>query len=458
MEKPWSGRFSEGTDEFVEEFTESVSYDRELALEDIEQNIAHVKTLLKAGVLKEEEAKELIKGLKEIKKDIEEGNFEWKRELEDVHMNIEAELTKRIGELGGKLHTGRSRNDQVTTDEKLFLKREAQEIVELLKSLRRVLVSLAQRSVDVILPAYTHLQRAQPIRFAHYFLAYREGFLKDTERFLDCYRRIDELTLGSGAVAGVDFPLDRFYTAQLLGFSRVARNSLYATSDRDFIAEFLFVCAITGMRLSRLAEDLIIWSSEEFSYVELPDKLCTGSSIMPQKKNPDVLELIRGKTGRLYGNLISLLTVLKGLPTAYNRDLQEDKEPLFDSVKTLKGSLVGMRKVLEGLQVRADRMLSNAGNFVLITDVANYLASKGVPFRKAHHIAGSIVSYLLEKGKRLEEMSLEEFKNFSDLFEEDIFEILTPEKVADRRKTYGGTSKEEVLRIIEVAKREEGMV
>ncbi|NPA41895.1 MAG: argininosuccinate lyase [Aquificae bacterium] len=458
MEKPWSGRFSEGTDEFVEEFTESVSYDRELALEDIEQNIAHVKTLLKAGVLKEEEAKELIKGLKEIKKDIEEGNFEWKRELEDVHMNIEAELTKRIGELGGKLHTGRSRNDQVTTDEKLFLKRETQEIVELLKSLRRVLVSLAQRSVDVILPAYTHLQRAQPIRLAHYFLAYREGFLKDTERFLDCYRRIDELTLGSGAVAGVDFPLDRFYTAQLLGFSRVARNSLYATSDRDFIAEFLFACAVTGMRLSRLAEDLIIWSSEEFSYVELPDKLCTGSSIMPQKKNPDVLELIRGKTGRLYGNLISLLTVLKGLPTAYNRDLQEDKEPLFDSVKTLKGSLVGMRKVLEGLQVRADRMLSNAGNFVLITDVANYLASKGVPFRKAHHIAGSIVSYLLEKGKRLEEMSLEEFKNFSDLFEEDIFEILTPEKVADRRKTYGGTSKEEVLRIIEVAKREEGMV
>ena len=458
MEKPWSGRFSEETDEFVEEFTESVSFDKELALEDIKQDIAHVRTLQRAGVLSKEEGEKIIEGLESIRKDIEEGRFEWRRELEDVHMNIEAELINRIGDLGGKLHTGRSRNDQVTTDERLYLKKEIESIVQLLKELRRSLVKAAENSVDVVLPAYTHLQRAQPIRLAHYFLSFREAFLKDTERFLDCYRRVDELTLGSGAVAGVDFPLDRHYTAELLGFNRVVRNSIYATADRDFIAEFLFACALTGMHLSRLSEDLIIWASEEFGYLDLPDKLCTGSSIMPQKKNPDVLELIRGKTGRLYGNLVSLLTTLKGLPTAYNRDLQEDKEPLFDSVRTLKGSLIGMRKVIEGLKVREHRMYSNAGNFVLITDVANYLVQKGVPFRKAHHIAGSIVAYLIEKGKRLEEISLEELKNFSELFEEDVFELFKPEVVADRRRTYGGTSKESVLGMVEVAKREEGLV
>ncbi|EDP74778.1 argininosuccinate lyase [Hydrogenivirga sp. 128-5-R1-1] len=457
MEKPWSGRFSEETDEFVEEFTESVSFDRELALRDIEQDIAHVRTLHKAGVLSDEEAKKLVEGLKEIERDIREGKFEWKRELEDVHMNVEFELTKRVGDVGGKLHTGRSRNDQVTTDERLWLKEAIEDIVSLLKELRKALVHSAENSLDVILPAYTHLQRAQPIRLAHYFLAFREAFLKDTERFLDCYRRVDELPLGSGAVAGVDFPLDRHYTAGLLGFNRLVRNSIYATADRDFIAEYLFACALTGMHLSRLAEDLIVWSSEEFGYVDLPDKLCTGSSIMPQKKNPDVLELIRGKTGRLYGNHLSILTTLKGLPTAYNRDLQEDKEPLFDSTRTLRGSLFGMRKVIEGLSLRKDRMYANAGNFVLITDVANYLVEKGVPFRKAHHIAGAIVAYLLEKGKRLEDMTLKELKNFSELFEEDVMELFSPEKVADRRRTYGGTSREELLRMLEVAKKEEGL-
>jgi len=458
MEKPWSGRFSEGTDEFVEEFTESVSFDRELALEDIRQDIAHVRTLWRAGVLSEEEAERIIEGLKEIEKDIREGKFEWKRELEDVHMNIEAELIRRIGEVGGKLHTGRSRNDQVTTDERLYLKREIEEIVGLLKALRKTLVRLAEKSIDVVVPAYTHLQRAQPIRLAHYFLAFREMFLKDTERFMDCYRRVDGLSLGSGAVAGVDFPLDRHYTAELLGFNRLVRNSIYATADRDFLAEFLFVCALTGTHLSRLSEDLIIWSSEEFGYIDLPDKLCTGSSIMPQKKNPDVLELIRGKTGRLYGNLISLMTVLKGLPTAYNRDLQEDKEPLFDSVRTLKGSLIGMRKILEGLSIREQNMLRNAGGFVLATDLANYLVLKGVPFRKAHHVVGSVVSYCMEKGKKLEDITLEELKNFSELFEEDVFNLLSPEAVADRRKTYGGTSRERILEMLEVAKREEGLV
>ena len=457
MEKPWSGRFTEDTDSFVEEFTESVSFDRELALEDIAQDIAHVKTLEKAGILSKEEAQKIIEGLKEVEREIKEDKFPWKKSLEDVHMNIEARLTEKIGKVGGKLHTGRSRNDQVTTDEKLFLKREIKEILDLLRDLRVKLIKKAEKTVDVIVPAYTHLQRAQPIRFAHYLLAYREMFLKDGGRFLDAYRRLDELPLGSGAVAGVDFPLDRFFTAELLGFNRLTRNSIYATADRDFVAEVLFACALTGAHLSRLAEDLIIWASEEFGFVDLPDKLCTGSSIMPQKKNPDVLELIRGKTGRLYGNLVALLTVLKGLPTAYNRDLQEDKEPLFDSLKTLKGSLIGMAKVIEGMKVNEERTFKCAGGFNLVTDMANYLVQKGVPFREAHHIVGRIVSYLIQKKKTPEEATLEELKDFSPLFEEDIFDILTPSAVADRRKTYGGTARERVLKMIEVAKKEEGI-
>jgi argininosuccinate lyase len=457
MEKPWSGRFSEDTDSFVEEFTESVSFDHLLAREDIDQSIAHVKTLLKAGLLKEEEGERMIRALEDIRRDIEEGRFRWRKDLEDVHMNIEAELTRRIGELGGKLHTGRSRNDQVATDERLFLKGEIREVADLLKRLRRILVGLAERTLDLVLPSYTHLRRAQPLRLAHYFLAFREMLVKDTERFLDCYRRVDELPLGSGAVAGADFPLDRFFTALELRFSRVIRNSLYATSDRDFIAEVLFCSAITGSHLSRLAEDLILWSSEEFGYLDLPDRLCTGSSIMPQKKNPDVLELIRGKTGRLYGNLVTLLTVLKGLPTAYNRDLQEDKEPLFDSLKTLKGCLTAMIKVLEGVRFKGDRMLKNAGNYALATDLANYLVGKGVPFREAHRIVGSLVAHLTEKGKRMEELTLEELRAFSSLFEEDALHLLNPLGSADRKKTYGGTSRDELVRMIEVARREEGL-
>ena len=457
MEKPWSGRFSEETDRFVEEFTESVSFDKALAIEDIDQSVAHVRTLEKAGLISPEEAGRIVKALEDIKKEVQEGRFRWRRELEDVHMNIEAELIRRLGETGKKVHTGRSRNDQVVTDERLFLKRETGEVVSLLKDIRRTLVKLAEGTVDTILPSYTHLQKAQPIRLAHYFLAFREAFLKDTERFLDCYRRIDEIPLGSGAVAGSDFPLDRFFTAEILGFSKVSRNSIQATSDRDFILEFLFACAVTGMHLSRLSEDLILWSSEEFGFVELPDRLCTGSSIMPQKKNPDLLELIRGKVGRLYGNLISLFTVLKGLPTAYNRDLQEDKEPLFDSLKTLKACLVGMRKILEGLKIRSEKMRSSAGNLTLATDLANYLVRKGVPFREAHKVVGKIVSYLVEKGKRMEELTFEELRSFSEHFSEDVLELLDPESSADRKVTYGGTSKKEVERMIEVAKREEGL-
>jgi len=379
MQKPWEGRFKERTEEFVERFTQSVSFDKELAPWDIRQSIAHVKTLLKAGLLKEEEAQRLIEGLEAIKKEILEGSFEFKEELEDVHMNIEAELINRLGDLGGKLHTARSRNDQVATDEKLYIKDKLLEVIKALRELRKSLARLAENSLEFVMPSYTHLQRAQPIRLSHYFLAYREIFLSDEQRFLLAYRSSDFLPLGSGAVAGLDFPLDRFYTAELLGFGRVCRNSMQATADRDFILDVLYACTVCGMHLSRLSEDLILWSTEEFGFVDLPDRLCTGSSIMPQKKNPDVLELIRGKTGRLYGNLISLLTTLKGLPMAYNRDLQEDKEPLFDSLKTIRDCLEGMRLVLEGMSIRPERLKEASGGFTLMTDLANYLVMKGLP-------------------------------------------------------------------------------
>ncbi|MEZ0338236.1 MAG: argininosuccinate lyase [Aquificaceae bacterium] len=457
MQKPWEGRFKERTEEFVERFTQSVSFDKELAPWDIRQSIAHVKTLLKAGLLKEEEAQKLIEGLEAIKKEVLEGSFEFKEELEDVHMNIEADLINRLGDIGGKLHTARSRNDQVATDEKLYIKDKLLEVIRALRELRKSLVRLAENSLEFVMPSYTHLQRAQPIRLSHYFLAYREVFLSDEQRFLLAYRSSDCLSLGSGAVAGLDFPLDRFYTAELLGFGRVCRNSMQATADRDFILDVLYACAVCGMHLSRLAEDLILWSTEEFGFVDLPDRLCTGSSIMPQKKNPDVLELIRGKTGRLYGNLMSLLTTLKGLPMAYNRDLQEDKEPLFDSLKTIRDCLEGMRLVLEGMSIRPERLKEASGGFTLMTDLANYLVMKGIPFRQAHKIAGSITAYLLEKGKRPEDLTLEELKEFSSLYEEDVLELLSAEKVADRRKTFGGTAKEDLLKRIEVAKREEGL-
>ncbi|MGB9873408.1 MAG: argininosuccinate lyase [Hydrogenobacter sp.] len=457
MHKPWEGRFREKTEEFVEEFTQSVSFDSRLAEEDIIQNLAHIKTLLKVGILTQQEALLLEKHLLDILQEIKEGRFAFKKELEDVHMNIEAELTKRVGEIGGKLHTGRSRNDQVATDERLYIKKAIKECVSLLKNLRRELIRLAENSVDIIVPAYTHLQRAQPIRLSHYFLAYREMFLSDEQRLMNAYRLVDASPLGSGAVAGVDFPIDRFFTAQELGFRSLVRNSIYATADRDYVLDTLYACTVIGMHLSRLSEDLILWSTQEFGFVELPDRLCTGSSIMPQKKNPDVLELIRGKAGRLYGNLISLLTLLKGLPTAYNRDLQEDKEPLFDSLDTVKACIKAMSLVLEGLSVRADRTTPPFGDLMSATDIANYLVMKGIPFREAHRVVGNLIAYVISQGKSLADLSIKELKDFSPLFEEDVFELLDPRVVADRRKTYGGTSKQEILRQIEVAKREEGM-
>ncbi len=457
FKKAWEGRFSEETDKFVEEFTESLSFDKRLALYDIMQNKAHAKALYRAGVLEEEEFKSILRALEEIEKDIKEGKINWKKEYEDVHMNIEAELINRIGKAGGKIHTARSRNDQVATDVKLYIKESIKEIKDLLRRLRIELIKKAEKYIDVVMPSYTHLQRAQPIRASLYFLNFREAFLYDSLRFSNAYVVSDNMPLGSGAVSGIDFPIDRYFTADELNFSKITRNSMYATSDRDFILDFLYACAVTGMHLSRLAEDLIIWASEEFSFINLPDRLCTGSSIMPQKKNPDVLELVRGKTGRLYGNLINLMTVLKGLPSAYNRDLQEDKEPLFDSTDTLKNSIFAVIKIIEGMEINEEKVSKEAGNLLLITDVANYLVGKGIPFREAHAIAGNIAMYVIKERKRLEELSLEEFRKFSQAFSDDIFDILSPQKVADRRISFGGTSRESIINYIEVAKREEGI-
>ena len=446
MEKKlWGGRFSEGTDAFVEEFTESVSFDKELALYDIKGSIAHARMLGRQGIIPQEDAQRIIKGLEEIQKEIEQGKFQWKKELEDVHMNIEKALIEKIGDIGGKLHTGRSRNDQVITAFRLYLKEETQNIIQLLRDLKKALLEKAKETVDVVMPAYTHLQRAQPVRMAHYFLAYLEMYNRDEERFSDTLKRIDQMPLGSGALAGVDFPVDREMTAKELGFSQIMRNSLDATASRDAVIEFLSDAAICMSNLSRQSEDLIIWNSAEFSFVELPDKLTTGSSIMPQKKNPDVLELIRGKTGRVYGDLVALLTVVKGLPMAYNRDLQEDKEPVFDAVRTLKGSIIGMTKIIEGLKPRKEIMEKAAGGFALATDLANYLVRKGMPFRQAHHVVGQIVGYLTHQNRELESITLDELKKFSDLFDEDALNILNPYYVADARKSYGGTAKERVL-------------
>ncbi len=443
--KLWGGRFSEGTDAFVEEFTESVSFDKELAIYDIKGSIAHARMLGKQGIIPQEDAQKIIKGLEEIREEIKQGNFQWKKELEDVHMNIEKALIEKIGDVGGKLHTGRSRNDQVITAFRLYLKEETDNIIQLLRNLKKALLEKAKETVDVIMPAYTHLQRAQPIRMAHYFLAYLEMYNRDEERFSDTLKRIDQMPLGSGALAGVDFPIDREMTAKELGFSQIMRNSLDATASRDAVIEFLSDAAICMSNLSRQSEDLIIWNSTEFSFVELPDKLTTGSSIMPQKKNPDVLELIRGKTGRVYGDLVALLTVVKGLPMAYNRDLQEDKEPVFDAVRTLKGSIIGMTKIIEGLKPRKEIMEKAAGGFALATDLANYLVRKGMPFRQAHHVVGQIVGYLTQQNREFESITLDELKKFSDLFDEDALNILNPYYVADARKSYGGTAKERIL-------------
>ncbi|SMP19919.1 argininosuccinate lyase [Desulfurobacterium pacificum] len=455
--KLWGGRFKESTDKLVEQFTESVSYDKRLALVDIAGSIAHAEMLRKQGILTEEEAEKIINGLKEIQKEIEEGKFDWKVEYEDVHMNIEKRLTEKIGPVGGKLHTARSRNDQVATDVRLYVRNEVKEILNLLKELRKAFVEQAEKHLDVVMPGYTHLQIAQPVLYSHHMLAYYQMFKRDAERFEDSLKRINVSPLGSAALAGTSFPLDREYTARLLGFEDVTKNSLDAVSDRDFVAETIFNCAMVMMHLSRLSEELILWSTDEFNFIELPDAYCTGSSIMPQKKNPDVSELTRGKTGRVYGDLIAILTILKGLPLAYNRDMQEDKEPLFDAIDTVKLALKVNIGVVRNMKPKAERMREQARRgFSLATDVADYLAKKGIPFREAHRIVGELVAYCLENKKGLEDLSLDEFKKFSDAFEEDVLSLMSVEGSINSRNVTGGTAKQQVEKELQQIKEEEG--
>lgn len=449
MKKPWSGRFKHKTSEKVESFTESISFDKRLGKYDITGSIAHAKMLAKQGIISQKDSTAIVKGLMEIAENINLGKFGFRKELEDIHMNIESALSGKIGQAGKKLHTARSRNDQVSLDLRLYLKEETEEIISIIKTLQKTFLEISERHMDAIMPGYTHLQRAQPVLLSHHFLAYVEMLQRDRNRFEDSVKRIDVLPLGSCAISGTTLPIDRTYTAKALGFKAISGNSIDAVSDRDFAIEFLSCSSITMMHLSRLAEELILWSTEEFRFIEISDEFTTGSSIMPQKKNPDVAELIRGKTGRVYGNLISLLTIMKGLPLSYNRDLQEDKLPVFDTIDTLKACLEIMTEMLPGIKFRTERMRTSAGEaYSTATDIAEYLVKKDVPFREAHEITGKIVLYCIEKDITLQSLELEKLKAFSPVISKDIFSVLDPAESVKARSTYGGTSPSEVRRQI----------
>ncbi len=441
----WTGRFTEATDAFVAQFTASEHFDRRLYLHDIRGSIAHARMLAAVGVLTTAERDAIVSGLEEILVEIERGEFKWLPELEDVHMNIEKRLTDRIGDAGKKLHTGRSRNDQVATDIRLYLRDSIQAIIKELIRFQSGLVDLAEREADTIMPGFTHLQVAQPITFGHHMLAWYEMLVRDQGRLEDCAKRMNVMPLGSAALAGTSFPIDRQLTAAELGFDRPSANSLDAVSDRDFAIEFAAAAALTMTHLSRMAEELILWASPLTGFIELPDRFCTGSSIMPQKKNPDVAELVRGKTARVNGHLMALLTLMKSQPLAYNRDNQEDKEPLFDTVDTLYNCVRAFADMVPALTVNADAMYQAARKgFATATDLADYLVRKGVPFRDAHEIVGKAVRYGVEQGKDLSEMSLEELQRFSAAIGEDVYQVLTLEGSVAARSHYGGTAPEQV--------------
>jgi argininosuccinate lyase len=446
-------RFQKGVDKKVEAYTASIPFDQRLYREDIAGSIAHARALAKAGIISEKEAELIIMGLSSIREEIERGQFQFKPELEDIHMNIEARLFDRIGEVAGKLHTARSRNDQIALDLRLFAKEAISETVARLKELQRALLDLAEKNLDVIMPGYTHLQHAQPVLLAHHLLAYFHMLERDVERFRDCLGRTDVLPLGSGALAGVSYPIDRSFLAKELGFSMISPNSIDAVSDRDFIVEYEAAAAMTMMHLSRLAEEVILWSSSEFGFAEVDDAYATGSSIMPQKKNPDVAELARGKTGRVYGNLIGILTTLKALPLSYNRDLQEDKEGFFDTVDTLFSTLDVFAGMVRTLRVHGDRAREAAAEgYILATDIADYLVKKGIPFRQAHTIVAEIVRYATDKGKTFHQVSLDEYRKFSPLFDQDVYSITLESSLAARNLP-GGTAPEQVQQALERARR-----
>ncbi len=445
-DKLWGGRFTQPTDRFVEEFTASIDFDKRLYHQDIRGSIAHARMLGKQGIIAMADAESIIDGLQDILARIEAGKFDFSVSLEDIHMNIEARLSDAIGDAGKRLHTGRSRNDQVALDIRLYLRDEIVEISAYLDRLVDSLLFQAEQNLEVIMPGYTHLQIAQPILFSHHMLAYVEMFKRDQGRMGDCLKRLNLLPLGAGALAGTTFPIDREYLAEILDFSDVTRNSLDSVSDRDFALEFLAASSIVMMHLSRFSEELILWSTSEFGFIELSDAFCTGSSIMPQKKNPDVPELVRGKTGRVYGNLVALLTVMKSLPLAYNKDMQEDKEPLFDTIDTLKGSLKIFADMVREMKVRAEAMRTAANRgFSTATDVADYLVRKGLPFRDAHEVVGKAVRFCIEHRKDLPEMSLAEWQSFSAMIGGDIFDEITLEASVNARRATGGTAPERVM-------------
>lgn len=449
MKKLWAGRFREKTAGIAESFTESISFDYRLWQHDIEGSIAHAKMLARQGIIPKRDSLTIISGLREIAREIAAGKFVFRSDLEDIHMNIEAALIGRIGDVGRKLHTARSRNDQVALDSRLYLRSEVQEIISLINQFQRTLLSVASKHLYTLMPGYTHLQRAQPVLLSHHLLAYVEMLQRDRGRMKTVYGTVNRMPLGSCALAGTTLPVDREYIAQLLGFDGVSLNSIDAVSDRDFAIEFLSVSALLMMHLSRLSEELILWSTEEFRFIELPDAFTTGSSIMPQKKNPDIAELIRGKTGRVYGNLMALLTIMKALPLSYNRDLQEDKLPIFDTVDTVKACLGVLNEMFPGITFHAERMKATAGDaYSTATDIAEYLVRKGVPFRHAHEITGKIVLGCITQKKRLDELSLKELRAYSPEISSDIFSFLRPDESVKNRRSQGGTSPDEVRKQI----------
>ncbi|MHB0976027.1 MAG: argininosuccinate lyase [Candidatus Aquicultorales bacterium] len=452
--KLWSGRFKEKTDAFVEEFTASIQYDKRLYKYDIQGSIAHAGMLGKTGVIAPEEAKSIQEGLRAVLEDIEDGRFEFKSSDEDIHMAVERALTERIGPVGGKLHTARSRNDQVATDTRLFLRDAMTETAAAVLALQRAIAEAALGNIDAVMPGYTHLQRAQPVLFSHHIMAYFWMLARDFERLQGCLARTNKLPLGAAALAGTVHPIDREAVAAELGFDGVIENSIDAVSDRDFIVDYLASCSLISIHLSRLAEEIILWNSSEFGFVELSDSFTTGSSIMPQKKNPDVAELIRGKSGRVVGDLVAVLTLMKGLPLAYNRDMQEDKEPLFDAVDTILGCLKGASGIVSTMTVNKEAMLSAVlEGFANATDLADYLVGKGVPFRQAHQEAGQAVALCIEKGVGLTELSLDEFKSVDPAIEEDVFKALSIDESLNRRASAGGTAPARVKEQLEQAKK-----
>lgn len=452
MAKLWGGRFYQSTDQRMEAFSASIDYDKRLYKHDIAGSIAHCQMLEKQKIITTSDATTIVKGLQQIQKEIETGHFAIDPALEDIHMHIEHRLAELCGDTAKKLHTARSRNDQIGVDIRMYLRDETKEILTLLFKLRQTMIDLAEKNIHVIMPGYTHLQRAQPILIAHHFMAYYEMFSRDTERFNDAYKRIDVMPLGSAALAGTTFPIDRQFTADQLNFSKISQNSIDAVSDRDFVIEFLSCASICMVHLSRLSEELILWSSKEFDFIELSDAYTTGSSIMPQKKNPDAAELTRGKCGRVFGSLISILTLMKGLPLAYNRDMQEDKEPLFDTIDTLKACLDIYCHMLPEMTLKEKQMRSACETgYLNATDLADYLVNKNIPFREAHHISGKIVQYAIEQGKEIHDLSMSQLKQFSSVIDDDLIPLLEPMEMINQRNCLGGTASDMVCKAIKIA-------